>query len=163
MDIKRFLKFILRFKWLLIIVPLLCAAITYFFVKNLPQEFGSEVEISTGLLDPSKKIISNETVDFYKVSLQFSTIMEKMKMKRIINILSYYLMLHDLENPTQTFRIYSKTIDSLGNSEKQELIALLRNKLESKALLTLADNKGKFKLYNLVESMGNGEVTLQEK
>ncbi|PWS29225.1 lipopolysaccharide biosynthesis protein [Pedobacter yonginense] len=163
MDIKSFLKLVNKYKWVLILVPIIAVTITYFLVQKLPKQYASEVQISTGILDPSKKVISTENVDFFKVSQQFSSIMEKFRMKKIINILSYNLILHDLEQPKKTFRPYSKKIDSLNATAKQEVIQVLKEKLATKSILTLGDNKGKYKLYDIVGSMGYGEEDLLKK
>ncbi|MFC3559032.1 exopolysaccharide transport family protein [Pedobacter jamesrossensis] len=163
MDIKSFLKLVKKYKWVLILVPIIAVIITYFLVQNLPKQYSSEVQISTGLLDPSKKVISNENTDFFQINQQFSNIMEKFKMKKIINILSYNLILHDLEQPKSAFRKYSDKIDSLNAQQKQEVINLFREKLATKSVLTLADNNGKYKLYDIVESMGYGETGLKKE
>ncbi len=163
MDIKSFLKVVGRYKWVLILVPIIAITITYFLVQNLPQQYSSQVQISTGLLDPSKKVITNENTDFFQISQQFSSIIEKLKMKKNINLLSYNLMLHELENPTKQFRKYSQKLDSLRANQKQEVIVLLKEKLAAKSILTLADNKGKYKLYALTESMGYGEESLRKE
>lgn len=163
MDIKSFLKIVSKFKWVLIGVPIVVVIITYFLVQNLPKQYSSVVQISTGLLDPSKKVITSTNTDFFQVSQQFSNIIEKFKMKRNINILSYNLMLHDLENPTKKFRKYSEKLDSLNAGQKQDVVNLFKEKLATKSILTLADNKNKYKLYDLVESMGYGEEALRKE
>jgi succinoglycan biosynthesis transport protein ExoP len=163
MDIKSFLNTLLRYKWLLIIIPIVVVCITYFLVQNLPKEYASDVQISTGLLDPSKKVISEQNVDFFSVSQQFNGIMEKIKMKKVINLLSYNLILHDLENPNTNFRKYSEKVDSLSKEDRAEVISIFKQKLANKSILALSDNKGKYKLYDIVGSMGYGEETLREK
>lgn len=162
MDIKSFFRLLGKYKWVLIIVPIFAISITYFFVKNLPQQYSSKVQISTGLLDPSKKVISNETVDYYKVSQQFSNMMEKLKSKRIIDRLSFNLLVHDLEEPQNAFRPFSKNVDSLKQADKMLLLQAVRAKLLNKTVLTAADNKGKLKLYDIVNSMGYGEDDLSK-
>lgn len=163
MDIKSFLKLLYKYKWALILIPIVTVTITYFLVQNLPKQYSSETQISTGLLDPSKKVISDQTIDFFKVSQQFSNIMEKLKMKKVINILSYNLILHDLEQPEKAFRPYSEKIDSLNAQDKQEVIRQFKEKLINKSILTLADNKGKHKLLDIVESIGYSEYALKEQ
>lgn len=163
MDIKLFLKLINRYKWLLILVPVATVTVTYFLVQNLPKQYKSNVEISTGLLDPSKKVISDETVDFFKVSQQINSIIEKLQMKKSINMLSYNLILHDLEQPRKRFKKYSDKVDSLNYDQRKEVIALYKDKLASKSLLTLSDDTGKYKLYSIIESMGYGEDALRKK
>lgn len=163
MDIKSFLKLVNKYKWVLILVPIIAVIVTYFLVQNLPKQYNSTVQISTGLLDPSKKVISTENTDFFNVSQQFSNIIEKFKMKKIINILSYNLILHDLKQPKSPFRKYSEKLDSLTQQGRQELINIFTEKLLTKSILTLADNKGKYKLYDIVNSMGYGEETLKKQ
>ncbi|KQS32296.1 lipopolysaccharide biosynthesis protein [Pedobacter sp. Leaf194] len=162
MDIKSLIKLLARYKWVLIIVPIVAVTITYFLVQNLPRQYRSEVQISTGLLDPTKKSLSNETVDFFGISQQINGMMEKFKMKKVLNNLSYNLILHDLENPKISFRKYSESLDSLKQADKSIVIDLFKKKLESNAILTLADNNGKYKLYSLVSSMGYGEDVLKK-
>lgn len=161
-DLKSFIKFALRYKWLLITVPVVAITLTYFLVQNLPKQYFSEVQISTGLLDPSKKIISEETIDFFAVSQQFSNIIEKLKMKKVVNLLSYNLMLHDLENPSATFRNYSSKIDSLKQEDRIKIIELLQNKRSRREILTPADNNGNYKLFDIIKSMGYDEDELRK-
>ncbi|SDJ57212.1 Uncharacterized protein involved in exopolysaccharide biosynthesis [Pedobacter sp. ok626] len=163
MDIKSFLKVLKRYKWVLILVPIVVVLITYFFVQNLPKEYSSEVQISTGLLDPSKKVINEQNVDFFKVSQQFSNIMEKLKMKKVMNLLSYNLILHDLEQPEKAFRKPSEKIDSLSVEDKQAVIRLFKEKLLNKSVLTLADNHGKYKLLDIVASVGYNDYALSKE
>lgn len=160
MDIKSFLKLLFKYKWVLILVPVIAVTITYFFVQNLPKEYSSEVQISTGLLDPSKQVLADQNIDYFKVNQQFNNIMEKLKMKRIISILSYNLILHDLTMPQRAFRKNSPLIDSLTVTDRQEVIRLFQEKLLSKNILTLADNKGKYKLLDIVASIGYSEYAL---
>ncbi|MCZ4223008.1 exopolysaccharide transport family protein [Pedobacter rhodius] len=83
-------------------------------------------------------------------------------MKKVLNNLSYNLILHDLENPKISFRKYSESLDSLNAADRNVVIDLYRKKLQSNAILTLADNNGKYKLYSLVSSMGYGEDLLKK-
>jgi succinoglycan biosynthesis transport protein ExoP len=161
MDIKALLKLVNRYKWILILVPLITVTITYFLVQKLPKQYKSTVDISTGLLDPNKKVISDQTVDFFKISQQFNSIMEKMKMKRIINLLSYNLIIHDLEFPQNRFRKYSEKLDSLNQNKRQELLALYKQKQAARSILVFSDDNGKYKLYSIIESMGYGEDALR--
>lgn len=162
MDIKKFLKLVLKFKLLLVVVPVIAVTITYFLVKNLPQQYQSEVKLSTGLLDQSKQVVTEQNTDFFKISQQFSTIMEKLKMKKMLSILSYNLVIHDLTDPKTSFRKYSKKVDSLSVSDRVEVIGLVQAKLDKKIPLTLADQKGKYDLLSIVTSMGYGEYGLGE-
>jgi len=160
MNFKSFLNQLLKYKWLVIFLPLLAVLITFLLVRRLPKQYISEARISTGLLDPSKKVISNETVDFFAVNQQFANIVEKFTMKKIINILTYNLILHDLDNPKNAFKRLPEMADSWTGADRQAVIDLFRKKLNDKSLLTLEDDKGKYKLYTIADEMGYSEETL---
>jgi len=165
MDIKAFLKLLNKYKWILVLVPLAAAVITYFLVRKLPKEYASEAQIATGIVDQSKQVVvgSNQNADYFKVNQQFANIIERMKMQRIMSILSYHLILHDLENPKTAFKPYSKIIDSLGSANLQEVIGIYREKLLKKDVLAVGDNHSKFKLYDIVSSMGYDGESIQKK
>jgi len=163
MDIKRFFKLLKRYAWILILLPILAATLTYFLSKNLPKEYRSEVQIATGLVDQSKQLSSQTQNDYFKTSQQFSNIIEKLKMRKIMSILSYNLIIHDLENPKSSFRPYSKMIDSLSATDKAEVINIYKQKLLSKSPITVYDNAGKYKLYTMLGSMGYDEGSITKK
>jgi succinoglycan biosynthesis transport protein ExoP len=162
MDIKSFLKLLNRYKWILILIPLVATVVTYFLVKQLPKTYSSEAKIATGIVDPSKKVAGAPQVDYFQMSQEFNNIIEKMKMRKIISILSYNLILHDLENPSGTFKPYSEKLDSVSAPERKKLIELYRRNLQAKVPLSPAENKGQFKLYDIINSMGYGEVALNK-
>ncbi|MBC7418224.1 MAG: lipopolysaccharide biosynthesis protein, partial [Pedobacter sp.] len=148
MDIKAFLKFIGRYRWLIILIPIVAVLITYFAVQNLPKQYSSTASIATGLLDPSKQIISDQTVDFFQISQQFKNIMDKLQMKKTIDILSYNLILHDLKNQRGIFKKPSKQFDSLSTLQRAKVAMLFQQKLDRREILTSLDNKGEFRLYD---------------
>lgn len=162
MDIKRFLKLLKKYLWILILIPIIAASITYFLCKNLPKQYSSEVQISTGIVDASKQIVSPGQMDYYKSSLQFSNIIEKLKMRKIMSIISYKLILHDLEDPNKSFRRYSAKIDSLSPADKQEIVNAYQIKLLKKEPITVMDS-GKYNLYDILASMGYDEFTINKK
>ena len=156
MDIKAFLRLLGKYKWVLILVPLVIGVITYFLVKNLPRQYSSEAQIATGLIDQSKQVVvnSNQNSDIFKINQQFSNIIERMKMRRIMSILSYNLILHDLESPKASFRPYSKQVSGLGQAGIDEVVRLYRERLLNKQVITISDNAGKYPLYDIISSMG---------
>jgi succinoglycan biosynthesis transport protein ExoP len=160
MDFKAFFKHVNRFKWLLIIVPLLTITITYFMVKNLPKQYSSEAQISTGLVDQSKQVSTDQNMDYFRLSQQFGNIMDKLKMKKIMSILSYHLIIHDLENPKNSFKPYSQKLDSLTETQRIELASYYKDKLVKKAVLAPTDKGGNFNLSAYVASMYYDEKSI---
>lgn len=162
MDFNAFLKHIGKYKWIIIIVPLITVGITYFTVKNLPKQYSSEAQISTGLVDQSKQVATEQTTDYFKLTQQFSNIIEKLKMKKIMSILSYNLILHDLENPKHPFKKFTPRLDSLSAAQRNEVIALYKDKLLRKSTLGLADNAGKYPLFDFVTQMGYDDYSINK-
>ncbi len=162
MDNKAFFKILGHYKWILIFIPIVAAAITYFLVEDLPRTYSSEVQIATGIVDKSKQVSGNENDDYFRMVQQFNNIIEQMQMKKITSILSYNLILHDLENPKAAFKPYSEMLDSLSEADRQKVIEIYKEKLNSKSILNLADNDGPYKLFEIIASMGYDEVSLKK-
>ncbi|SEB09371.1 nucleotide-binding protein [Pedobacter hartonius] len=162
MDIKAFFKIVNRYKWILILVPVIAATITYFLVKNLPKKYSSEAQIATGLIDQSKQVSGAQQADYFKINSQFNSIIEKMKMRKIISILSFNLMVHDLTDPKTSFKKYSEKLDSLSAEDRRKVAELYIKKIQTRAISNPSDNKGEYKLYDLIASMDYDEVALNK-
>lgn len=160
LNLKDFLKYLKRFKWILILIPIICVVITYFFVKGLPKKYKSEALIATGLTSQSQQAALNgQNMDYFKLSQEFGNLLEMMKSKKIINNLSYKLIIHDLKNPNEAFKEYSDAINKLSAQQKQEAIEEYEKRFLSNSLLSVADN-GKIKLYDIMKSTGYDEKSL---
>ncbi len=161
LNLKDFFKYLLRFKWMLIIVPLVCVIITYFFVKELPKRYKSEALIATGLTSRFEQtaLAGGQDMDYFKLSQQFGNLLEMMKSKRSINLLSYKLILHDLKDPENAFKPYSKEIKKLSEQERIAAIAEFEKKYINNSLLSIADNN-RIKLYDIMKSTGYDEKNL---
>lgn len=162
MDIRAFLRIVNRYKWILLIVPIIAATVTYYLVRNMPKEYKSQARISTGIIDPSQQLASNLSSAYFSQGQQFGNIMEMMKMKKMMSLLSYNLILHDLENPKQAFRPESEEIKKLSLDDRKAVIDIFRNKLNSSQILSLSDNDGKYKLMDLVNSIGYGQASFDK-
>ncbi|KLT67006.1 hypothetical protein [Pedobacter sp. BMA] len=162
MDFKSFLQHANRNKWLIIGIPVAVIVITFFLVNRLPKQYESEAQVSTGLLDPSKKVISNETVDWFTTNQQFSNLVEKFTMKKMMDILTYKLIIHDLENQKTSFKPYPELVENWSQTERQQVLDLFKARLAAKAVLTLDDDKGKYPFYTIAETMGYSEEDLNK-
>ncbi|GAA4779697.1 hypothetical protein GCM10023231_03110 [Olivibacter ginsenosidimutans] len=159
-DVKAYLKYLLRFKWVLGLVPIVSVLITAYFVKDMPQKYKSTAQLSTGLTDESKQTVNpGQNMDYFKVSQQFGNIMEMMKMKRVISGLSTKLMIHDLTDKATAFHPWSDIISELTDAQRKEALVKYQDILSKNGVLSAADNK-ELPLYNLTVSMGYDEESL---
>ena len=162
MGNKEIYKLLKRYIWAIILLPIITVGVTYLLVKDLPEEYKSEAQISTGMADQSQQMTSAQNMDYFRINQQFSSIIEMMKMKKMIDILSYHLVLHDLKSPENSFSEFSNEIKRLSPVEKEQTIAFFTNKLYDKSSVTVADN-GKIKFFDILQSIGYDEKSIRKK
>lgn len=160
MEFQRFYKVLKRYVWFLLAIPVLAAAVTYYLAQDLPKEYNSRALISTGLADQSQRIVVGATqMDYFATQQQFDNIIEFLKMKKNINVLSYKLMLHDLENPDKPFNEINEEIAALSSADRQSIISEYKRLLAEGKIITPEDNK-QYKLFDYVQAMQYGEQTI---
>src|SRR5690606_3724656 len=157
MDIKKLLSFFWRYKWLIIAVPLVSFAITYFLVRDLPKQHVSQAMIGADS-GVSEQLLSAGR-ERHNIWQQLYRIAEMLQMKRDLDMLSYRLIIHDLEHPEAPFRPYSDLVSSLSPEEKEAVLQAFRTKLLEQSLLTINDNK-ELPLLGLVASMKYDDSSL---
>lgn len=162
METKKIYKLLKRYIWAIILLPIITVGVTYLLVKDLPEEYKSEAQISTGLADQSQQMTSAQNMDYFRINQQFSSIIEMMKMKKMIDLLSYQLILHDLKSPENSFSELSNEVKRLSPAEKEQAITFFTNKLYDKSSITVADN-GKIKFFDILQSMGYDEKSIRKK
>lgn len=166
MDTKKFLNLVVNYRWLVIAIPIISLLITYLLIKDLPKQYKSEAKLSTGLLDPSRQVAPD--VPSYsgpdlliKLNQQFTNIMDIMAMPKNMSILSYRLIIHDLQNPQAPFKQLSDDVKRLSATQRIEAIRQFQERIDQRLVLTPLDNYD-VKFYNLVKSMGYDEKTLKK-
>ncbi len=107
MDFGYLLNVLLRGKWLILAAIIAPAIAAYFYVNAQDRTYKSATTISTGLLDPAGfnpddpgAYISSEILD-----ISFNNHVEKMQSESMKRLLSFKLLIHDLdgtENPYRT-------------------------------------------------------------
>lgn len=161
MNIPDFIRNVWQNKWLVIFVPIVCAVLTFFLVKDLPQEYRSNVQLSTGITDRSQEILSGDRLDYFRVSQQFGNVIELMKTRRVLNILSLDLVLHDLQNPSSAFSKLPEEVLELSPQELEEVISIFKAKQLHNDFVTTQDNQ-EYPLFDWVKSMGYDEKVISE-
>ena len=164
LNLREFLKYLLRFKWLLIVIPVLFAVVTYFLAKKLPKTYRSSALISTGITGQFQQSALNtgNQLDYFKLSQQFGNLMEMMKSKRSITALAYKLILHDLKDPAQAFKEPSDLIKKLSSQDKELVIKEYEKRLANGTLISTADNGNRIKLYDILNYAGYSENAISE-
>lgn len=161
MDVQALLKYFLKRKWIILLVTALSIIVAVLLVIDLPPEYRSTAQISTGLTDPSLQTSSENSLDYFRVSSQFGNIIEMMRSRRMVSVITNKLILHDLENEQTSFTPWSDVVQGLTRNQIEQALQAFEEKLERKEPATVLDN-GVVPLYDIVNSMGYDESVLRK-
>ncbi|HEU0126843.1 MAG TPA: hypothetical protein VFQ56_11080, partial [Flavobacterium sp.] len=150
-ELKKFYNLLYRFRFIVIAVPLVTIIIAYFLVRNLADQYVSEGQIATGIVDETQ--ILNNSADKQESSVvrEFSNLIEIMKLEKIINLVSYQLIIHDL-TAEKPFRELSPKIKDLAEVDRRKILNTFKKKFANRETLNSFDPEDK-ELYDLLESM----------
>lgn len=142
MDITYFFKEIFRRKWILLICMLLSMVSAFFFTRNLKKGYKSIAQLSTGFTE-SETTDPTKGVNFLQSELRFNNAIENINSPKVLSLVSYELLLHDLTKPQEQFsRVTESRLDS-NKLKKEMLVIKLSEHLDSMKLLSSADPEEK--------------------
>src|SRR6187431_2242024 len=101
MEAGKFFSLLKKRWYILLLVPIISMAVTYLLVKDMPGSHRSQAKISTGIVDETQKVLNLESniLQESQVNQEFSNLIEMMKLKKILDQVSYKLIIHDLSEP----------------------------------------------------------------
>lgn len=109
------------------------------FVSIEKPLYESKAQYSTGFtLERVKLSDASSAADIYNANIKFDNVIETFKSPHVIAMISYKLMLHDLENPTSAWRKVStkeKEGDVYRSVNKDTAINILTDKIQTNQLL----------------------------
>ena len=151
-EILKFTRLLKKYWYILLLIPMLAAALTYFLVRKLPNEFVSHVRIATGLVDKSDAFLKTDNNDQeFKINQDFSNLIQLMTTRKVVNQVSYQLIINDFSKPP--FRRSSKLVNELNASAMQYVVRTCTEKYNSGAELSLWKNEEKG-VHRVLVSMG---------
>lgn len=104
MDILVLAKQVLRRWWIMVTVPVIAAIAAYLFTSNKPPLYKAVAQIATGYVTPDEFKLTEGQFNPRDADIKFSNLFTKLNSGQLFNLVSYRLILHDLENPDQSFR-----------------------------------------------------------
>lgn len=159
MELGSFLKVLYRHKFTLIIVPVLAIIIAYFLVRNQPDSYTSQAQIATGIVDKTQQTLSDATTaQQSEVTQDFDNLLQIIRSKKILDQVSYQLMIHDLTSP-EPFRTPSKTLLQLNKDARAHALAVYTDFYNNRQSLSLF-NPDQAGLNVLLASMKYDETSL---
>ncbi|MFA6083050.1 GumC family protein [Mucilaginibacter sp.] len=159
MELGNFLKVLWKHKNLLIIIPLVTIIVSFFLVKNLADRYVSTVQIATGLVDESSHLLDPTGIaQDQQLNHKFSNLIAIIKLKKLINQISYRLMIHDLTDPVP-FRKPSKLLSTISDEARKHALQVYTDKAKQLESLSFY-NKDENGLNQLLRSMQYDERSL---
>jgi len=106
MDLSYLLNILWRRKWLLLCVIFLATGTTWFIVGSLPPVYKAKSVVSTGIIDYKGRTLEkdNPYIQQFQIESSFNGLVELMKSRKSINLLTGALLAHDLSTD-RPFRI----------------------------------------------------------
>lgn len=158
MEFASFFKLLAKHKYTLIIIPLVAIVITYILVRNQPDVYSSQAQIATGLVDQTQQTLSDNNVQESQINQQFSNLIEMLRSKKMLDQISYKLIIHDLSGSTP-YHKPSKLFNQLSANAKKHAMAVFTDLYNKKQPLSLfsRDQNG---LHKLLESMKYDDQSL---
>lgn len=159
MEFGNFLRILKKHRFTLILVPIFAVIITYFLVHNQPDVYSSQAKLATGIVDQTQQILGNESdPQESKVNQQFSNLIEILKSKRMLDQVSYKLIIHDLSSD-KPYRKPSALLNQLNASARQHALDTYTSLYKKRQALSLfnADQNG---LHKLLASMKYDDQSL---
>ncbi|MEO8711489.1 MAG: Wzz/FepE/Etk N-terminal domain-containing protein, partial [Parafilimonas sp.] len=107
MDFVYLLRVLLKRKWIIAGCAVIAAAIAWYFTKDDPQQYRSISQVSTGFTT-NDVVKVNDDNNFFEADTKFNNAIVTFTSPTVMSLLSYSVILHDLQNPSQAFRELSE-------------------------------------------------------
>ena len=165
MDLLYLLHSLLRKKWIIIFSALVGVAAGIAFSLTLKKSYTALAQYSTGFTMGKKvQIKSEETFNIFEIDFQFKNVIETFKSPVVLGMVSYKLMLHDLESehPYRTLTEEQKRTTHYISVDQSKLRNTLRNKILLMEELNTNDPDER-RMKDFIGLYGYDQLTLMKK
>ena len=152
MDFSYLLKALLRKKWIIIFAMVAGFSAGLVFTLFQKKSYISVAQYSTGLTQSQKINLGlNEIFDVNQIDIRFNNVIETFQSETVLGMLSYELMLHDLESahPFRQLTQKQKNDTAFKNADFTQVKNILHRKLSKLELLNTYEPEEK-KVWDLI-------------
>src|SRR6476620_1347173 len=96
MEFLYLLKALNRRKWVIILCVVIAVATAYLFTQKIQKQYKSVAQIATGFTTNDEVRFTNERYNGPQAEIKFNNVIENVTSPKVLSLLSYDLMLHDL-------------------------------------------------------------------
>ena len=163
MELSSYFSLLNKYKYIIIIIVLATVGASFFLVKNLPDEYISTTQIATGIVDASRHLLDKDntpTAQSDEINREFGNLTEIIKLKKLIDDVSYQLIIHDLSS-NEPYRKLNHQFKDLSQAAVDHALVVFKQKLKNGEPLSLYD-KDENGLNQLLISMKYDERSLRK-
>lgn len=165
-EVKKFLEIVRKYLLALIVVPIVTVVVTFFLASNIPNSYISQSQIATGIVDETRQYQQQSLTNLgmlqnEQVNQEFNNLINMMKMKKMLDQVSYTLILHDLTSE-KPFKKPSKEIRDLNKSARAHAIDVYKEMYSKRQALNLWDDDQNG-IYRVLTSMGYDSESINNK
>lgn len=165
MDIIYLFKVLVRRKWTILFCLLLGLLGGIIFRIFIPRAYISTAQYSTGFSQTQKVSLQlTEIFDVNQIDFRINNVIETFKSPIVLAMVSYDLMLHDLDSqhPFRNLENKYKADSAYRNADIPKARLILRDRLNNLKLLSTYDPQDKM-VWNLLNLYGYDEDNIQKK
>jgi len=146
-------------KWLILFIAVFSAATAFWFAEQQPLSYKSAAIISTGVINNPNEVSSSAAyIQPYRVDNTLSAIIEMMKSRVSLSMLSKELYLHDFEQNQNSFRILPVESGKYTENERRQIADWIRSN-ENHNQIDLPGRMGE--IYNeLLKALGYDQSSI---
>jgi succinoglycan biosynthesis transport protein ExoP len=136
MDFIYLFRVLMKKKWIIIGAALIASVIAFVFTRNQQKKYKSFAQVSTGFTQ-SEEIRLNPSDDnaagYNEADIKFNNVLTTATSPTVLSLLSYALILHDLQNPYPFRQVSEKDRQSqtYQSINKVDAIRVFSSKLEA--------------------------------
>lgn len=140
MELGGYFSLLYRHRFTLVIVPILTIIITYILVRNQPENYTSESQIATGIVDKTQQALNDNSTSGSssqdQIAQDFDNLIEILRSKKMLDQVSYQLMIHDLSS-SDPFRPPCKLMTQMNRGAREHALAVYTDFYNNRKSLSL--------------------------
>jgi len=133
MELLYIFRILYRKKWIILGFTILAIGIAFFLTRNQPKYYKSVAQFATGFTDIEQLKVAEQTFSLQQIDVKFNNAIADITSMKVMSLLSYQLILHDLTQPA--FRKPDSSMlaenPSMNQIDKAEVIRIVTNKKDS--------------------------------
>ena len=142
MDLVYLFNSLMRRKWLIIISTLIAVVIAFLLTLRQEKKFKSSAQMATGYTTSDQVKLKDENFNISEIDVKFNNIIEAMTSTRVLSMVAYNAMLHDLANPAKPYRVLTpddKKEAAYKTVDRKKAAVIIEDKYKSQKLLSSYD------------------------